>query len=68
MTDTVFSRTEFKAARASLGLSQVALARALHCHPHHVSNVEIGFRVPSAMMCELLRMKMAAKKKTIDPS
>lgn len=62
MTDAVFSRAEFKSARASLGLTQAALARELHCHPHHISNVEIGFRVPSATLCELLRMLVREKE------
>lgn len=57
-------KIEFRAARASLGLSQAELARVLHCHPHHVSNVETGFRVPSETLCELLRMKVEAKKKS----
>lgn len=56
------TRVEFRAARASLGLSQAELARVLHVHPHHISNVEIGFRVPSETLCELLRMKLREKE------
>ena len=52
---------DFRAARASLGLSQAELARVLHVHPHHVSNVEIGLRRPSETLCELLRMKVKEK-------
>lgn len=61
----MMTREQFRAARAFLGFSQVALARALHCHPHHVSNVEIGFRIPSATLCELLRMLV--KEKRLNP-
>ncbi len=49
---------QFKAARAILGLTQVALGRMLHCHPHHISHIEIGLRKPSETLCELLRMKI----------
>ena len=56
-------KIDFRAARAALGLSQAGLARVLHCHPHHISNVEIGLRKPSETLCELLRMKAQAKEK-----
>ena len=48
--------TEFRAARASLGLTQAALAEALHVSRSHISHIEQGAERPSPALCAFLRL------------
>ncbi len=52
---------EFRQHRDTLGLTQAALGAVLHITVSHVSHVEQGAARPSEALCELLRMKVAAK-------
>ena len=45
---------DFRAARATLGLTQRALAERLHCTRLYVSYIETGRRTPSETLCALL--------------
>ena len=59
---------EFRAARATLGLTQAALARELGVSRSHVSHVEQGCERASTALCAHLRLLVMVAGAGFEPA